>query len=99
MKPVIFHAAAADELQAALAHYEGQRAGLGAELRAAVEAAILKVQQEPAATPTVGPRGARKSPMRRFPFALFYADRDDAIWILAVAHQHLKPGYWTARNG
>ena len=97
MKPVIFHAAAADELQAALAHYEGQRHGLAAELRAAVEAAVLKVQQEPQAT-AAGPRGTHKSPMRRFPFTLFYAERDDAVWVLAVAHQHLKPGYWVLHN-
>lgn len=40
MKPAVLHADAEDELQEALAYYEGKRAGLGGEFRREFEAAV-----------------------------------------------------------
>lgn len=41
-------------------------------------------------------------PVRRalvpgFPYALVFVVTDDAIDVLAVAHQHRMPGYWLYR--
>ena len=33
-----------------------------------------------------------------FPFYLIYKIRPDRIWILAVAHQRRRPGYWWERK-
>jgi hypothetical protein len=39
----------------------------------------------------------RRLPVAGFPYHLIYLPRDDAIHVLAVAHDHRRPGYWTRR--
>ncbi len=41
--------------------------------------------------------GCRRINFHRFPFYLPYSIENDAIVILAVAHQSRKPGYWKNR--
>jgi toxin ParE1/3/4 len=92
VKPARFHPEAEAELTAAIAYYEGQRAGLGASLLKAVEAAVLVIRQNPAMFPAKGPDGTRKCPVRRFPYAVHYLELDDEVWIAAVAHQEPEAG-------
>lgn len=33
----------------------------------------------------------------QFPYSFIYTIEAECIWILAVAHQHKKPGYWHER--
>lgn len=40
----------------------------------------------------------RRFPLKRFPYSLVYRVQNDVIRILAVAHQHRKPGYWQGRK-
>jgi hypothetical protein len=35
--------------------------------------------------------------MRRFPYVLIYRIEPKRVLIVAVAHQHQEPGYWTKR--
>jgi hypothetical protein len=35
--------------------------------------------------------------LRRFPFAIVYREKQDAIQILAIAHGHRRPKYWKRR--
>lgn len=78
-------------------YYEQQRRGLGLDLLHEVEAAAEFIRGFPAASPRHPPSGHRKIVLRRFPFALFYLEADDAIWINAVAHAKRAPGYWHER--
>ena len=39
----------------------------------------------------------RRKLLRRFPFALVYRVKDEHLQVLAVAHQHRRPGYWVGR--
>lgn len=36
--------------------------------------------------------------MKRFPYVVFYLNSEDAIDIVAVAHQRRLPGYWLNRD-
>jgi toxin ParE1/3/4 len=98
MKPVVFHPEAEDELRAGIAYYDGQRAGLGADFRAEVEAATIRIGQTPQAFPPYGNQGLRKCVLPRFPYTLFYLELDEVIWVAAVAHQRRRPGYWQGRQ-
>lgn len=40
----------------------------------------------------------RRLPVARFPYHVVYMLHDDVIHILAVAHDHRRPGYWKHRN-
>jgi hypothetical protein len=64
---------------------------------------VLKAEETVARNPKIGvitPFGSgsiRKYHLTRFPFTLFYYEQPDFIWILAIAHDSRKPGYWMTR--
>jgi toxin ParE1/3/4 len=97
VKPVIVHSEAEAEFRAAISYYEQQRPGLGDEFQLAVQRAIEQVQQSPQALPPYGEQGVRKCLVRRFPYTVFFLELEEAIWVVAVAHQRRRPGYWSAR--
>jgi plasmid stabilization system protein ParE len=41
----------------------------------------------------------RRALVHGFPYALVFVITEDAIEVLAVAHQHRMPGYWLYRLG
>ena len=96
------HADAAAELGAAAVWYEERRAGLGLQFVAAVDRAVEHARSWPhsgAAVPELsGSLDVRRLPVARFPYHLVYLLDDEAIHVLAVAHDHRKPGYWQERQ-
>jgi toxin ParE1/3/4 len=98
MKPVIFDQEAEAEVRAAIAYYDGQRAGLGNEFRTAVEQAVAQIVQTPKAFSPYSNEGLRKFVMRRFPYNIYYLELDASIWVAAAAHQRRRPGYWAHRK-
>lgn len=97
MKVLIFHPEAEEELDAAVEYYESKRTGVGLQFQEEVEAAVQAIQITPKLRPTYKNTNFRKCTLKRFPFTIFYLERDTDIWIAAVAHQKRKPGYWQNR--
>lgn len=99
--PVRFESEAASELEEAVAWYEAQHAGLGAELLAAVDPVVEDVGRWPEAGAPV--RGVpaelrvRKAPVARFPYYLAYLIMAEEVRILAMAHTRREPSYWHRR--
>ena len=80
--------------------YEQQRIGLGLEFLAAVDAAIVRIEENP----RIGSRALgvedddiRRIFVRRFPYHVVYIELPDRVQILAVAHDRRRPAYWVAR--
>lgn len=88
---------AREELNEAAAFYEASVPGLGEAFLDDVERAIETVRERPGIGASMG-RGFRKSILRRFPFTIVYAQRDEEIVIVAIAHQRRRPGYWRGRQ-
>jgi plasmid stabilization system protein ParE len=97
MKPVIVHPEAAAEIEAAADYYEARRTGYGELFRAEVADALAQI----GSTPTVfslykgGP--TRRRLLTRFPFAVYFVERDADVHVVAVANQRRKPDYWLDR--
>ena len=93
--------AARDELRAAVAWYADKGHGLGGEFLAEVHHTLELIAHHPglgASVPRVpAARGTRRLPLRRFPYAIVYRERPDAIQVVAFAHHSRKPGYWRSR--
>lgn len=77
--------------------YERHRLGLGGEFLEAVDAAVVRTEENP----SVGSQPAgvedeqiRRILVRRFPFAVVYIELPDRVQILAVAHARRRPAYW-----
>jgi plasmid stabilization system protein ParE len=88
---------AREELNDAAAFYEASVPGLGDAFLDDVERAIMTIRESPEIGASMG-RGFRKAILRRFPFILVYAPRNDETVIVAVAHQRRRPGYWRGRQ-
>jgi plasmid stabilization system protein ParE len=95
-KPLEIHPSALAELKSALSWYleRNQIAAdrFAIELNRAMELIVASPRRWPE-----GERGSRKFVLRRFPFAIFYREKDATIQVIAVAHGHRRPGYWKDR--
>lgn len=96
-----FSAAAIAELEAAASWYEEQRPGLGLAFVDAVDATLVRVADWPRSgspVPDVADDlDVRRVPVARFPYNLPYIVHEDFVDVLAVAHDHRRPGYWRDR--
>ena len=103
MKPLLIEPEAEAELRAAIKWYERERVGLGDELWSDVQQALRMISENPSIGAAVQrirvPGGARRLPVRRFPYFVIYRERLEHIQIVAVAHQSRRPGYWRVRDG
>ena len=92
MKAIDFHPDAAQEVRDAAARYEGLRAGLGADFRAELDAALARIGRYPH---LYGAKSGsiRVCPLHRFPYSVFYEELVDRIWMAAVGHPSRRPGY------
>ena len=98
MKPVVLHDLAVAEFDEAAAWYEERKGGLGAEFRNAVEDAVHRIQNNPQAGSRYGRTNFRFVLVHRFPLVVFYAESEDAIRLMAVAHGRRRPGYLRKRK-
>jgi len=93
---IAFHAAADREAEEVADYYEQQLPGLGAEFYHELGTILDLLSLNPRMGASYfGPY--RRVLMQRFPFSVYYELADDRIRIVAVAHQHRKPGYWKDR--
>jgi hypothetical protein len=102
-RPVTLHVEATAELEAAAVWYDEQRDGLGVQFLAAVDRTIQHAVAWPhAGAPVEGLRPellVRRAPVPQFPFHVAYLITDDGIHVIAVSHDHRRPGYWKSRAG
>jgi plasmid stabilization system protein ParE len=78
-----------------------QRAGLGADLVRAIDAAVEAIAESPAIHALVAHLPAeltvRRARIRRFPYSLPFVELEAEFRILAVAHDRRRPRYWRHR--
>jgi plasmid stabilization system protein ParE len=76
--------------------YERRKPGLGDEFLAEVDETLARICEHPAKWRAIDAnvRGCR---MHRFPFAVVYRLRKQAVEIVAVSHYSRLPGYWKGR--
>lgn len=76
--------------------YEMEQQGLGIRFKLKVQKSIDRINKFPEAWPIA--RGeVRKCLVNKFPYKVLYSIQKNDIVILAIAHQHRKPGYWIER--
>jgi plasmid stabilization system protein ParE len=100
MKPssrASYHPEARDEVVEAARFYAAEDRALGQAFRNAVKAAEKLILSGPQRWPPYL-AGTRRYILRRYPFSVVYTvEADGRIFVVAVAHQKRKPGYWMAR--
>ncbi len=94
--PLVFHPAVHPEVEAAYRWYEQQRAGLGDDLLAELEAVYHRLEQTPQMHQVIY-KDVRRALPRRFPYAVLYRVHTDRIEIIAVHHSRRDPSHWQSR--
>ncbi|HEX8154140.1 MAG TPA: type II toxin-antitoxin system RelE/ParE family toxin [Thermoanaerobaculia bacterium] len=93
---VELHPAADGELAEIGVYLEGERDGYGGRFLDAWQGACdLLLRYEAAGSPRS--RDVRFKNVPGFPYDVVYQVRGDVIFILAIAHQSRRPGYWRDR--
>jgi plasmid stabilization system protein ParE len=95
MKLKLLIAARAD-VAGAIAFYNAQEPGLGAEFAAEVRKTIERILQFPNAWTSVS-RRVRRCQVNRFPYGVFYSLKNDTVVVIAVLHSHREPRTWQTR--
>ncbi len=97
MRPVRFHDEARAEFAREALYYNGFSRALAERFIEAVEDAVALASE----FPEMGAKykyGTRRCYPKRFPFSIVYLDRQDEIYVLALAPFARKPGYWRTRR-
>jgi hypothetical protein len=89
------HPEADAEFAAQVDYYEGKETGLGQRFYREVIAHCDWVAANPAVPRLRGTY--RRLNLKIFPFYVAYVVEGDLVWVLAVAHNRKRPGYWRRR--
>jgi toxin ParE2 len=84
------------ELDEAVQYYELQVKGLGIIFKSVAKSTIKRIATFPEAWSLVNP-DIRKCIMHKFPYNVLYSIENDIILIIAIAHHHRYPNYWSER--
>lgn len=90
MRALVFTPEAFDDLRRACHWYDARRAGLGAQLESAVEAALLPALHSPESFPLLEGR-FRRVVVRRFPYHAYVTADDRQLTVLLVFHTAQDP--------
>lgn len=87
---------AQQELDEAIAWYDDHVPELGDAFLFETLKALKLITQFPQAWHPLSPQ-TRRCRLNRFPYSVIYSLDGDDLLVLAIAHQHRKPGYWRDR--
>jgi len=93
---VIIRPAAEAELAEAFQWYEKQQRGLGLDFLRCVDACIANIGRNPQTYAKVH-GGIRRALVRRFPYGVFYVEKEDGVVVIAVFHGSRDPKRWQDR--
>lgn len=94
---VSFHRLAGQELRRALAWYRQRDRNVAVRFQTAVENAVDRIAADPESLP-IESGHARRIRVRRFPYRLIFESLGDGrIFVIAVAHDRRRSGYWQRR--
>jgi toxin ParE1/3/4 len=88
---------AATDVREQVAYYKAMALGLERRFLACLRDSEQLALSNPRGFPLLDDSGLRIIVVRRFPFRLLYALRDDCILVVAVAHTAREPGQFLKR--
>lgn len=96
------HPGAESEFRSSVRWYERQRAGLGREFLATVDAALARIETNPHVAPRLetwhGEGDVRRVVLPRFPYVIVFEVIDDTVHVWSIGHAKRRPSYWKMRR-
>lgn len=94
--PLRFLSEASEEISETRFWYESQRSGLGEEFLSQLNHSLNEIQSRPLSFPLMTAT-AHRAILRRFPYCIYFAVREDDLVVLAVLYGGRKPDIWKRR--
>ena len=95
-RKVEFHPHAEEDFLAAYAWYSERSETAARAFVREIDRAILRISEAPERWPTYDSL-TRRFLLSRFPFSVIYRVAEQAVEVIAVAHNKRNPGYWRPR--
>jgi plasmid stabilization system protein ParE len=96
MTPVVVRRWAEVDVEKARAWYAREDERLGARFILEFSATVDRIEALPDQFPEVSIR-VRRALLHHFPYATYFVRREDVSVVIAVLHQHRRPGGWKSR--
>jgi toxin ParE1/3/4 len=96
VRSVIVHPEAEEEIKVSATYINDDREGYGYDLVLEVQRAYENICRDPARWRR-RLYGYRRYVIQRFGFLVWYQERGDKVFVIAVHHSSRKPGYWKKR--
>lgn len=96
MSEIEWHPKAEAEFRGAARHYERHQKGLGERFGQTVTMAIANAAKDPGRYQWIDEH-CQIVRTKKFPYSVIYEVREELIRIVAIMHQHRRPGYWKER--
>lgn len=96
MIPVVVRHGAEADVEKARAWYAREDQRLGLRFAQEFSRTVDRIAALADQFPEVG-RGVRRALLHRFPYATYFIRREDVAIVIAVLHQHQRPGGWKPR--
>ncbi|WP_341646799.1 type II toxin-antitoxin system RelE/ParE family toxin [Thauera sp. SDU_THAU2] len=93
---ILFAPEARLEFEDARTYYERQQPRLGQRPQQDTRQALQRIRLWPFSCP-IETGEIRRLLLSRFPYKLLYSVEKDHLYIIAFAHQHRAPEYWSTR--
>ncbi len=96
-KQVIIRPEAESDIDDAYQWYESQRKSLGDNFLLCIEEAISRASRNPPIYSIIY-KEVRRVLIHRFPFGIFFINRESSISVIAVIHARRNPSTWKERT-
>jgi plasmid stabilization system protein ParE len=88
---------AQNDIREAARWYEDRESGLGLRFLSEVRASLERVADSPLMFPVIE-EDVRRALLHKFPYSIYFLNEQGAVAVIAVLHQHRRPGAWKPRR-
>jgi plasmid stabilization system protein ParE len=88
---------AQNDLREAARWYEDREAGFGIRFLGEVRSSLERIASSPMMFPVIE-ENVRRALLHKFPYSIYFVNERDGIAVLAVLHQHRRPGTLRSRQ-
>jgi toxin ParE1/3/4 len=96
MNKITFRKEAEKDIEEIYEWYESKRDGLGEEFLGSIDEVLSKLSFNSKIYPLVF-KNIRRAFVKRFPFGVFYSEKENSILVFAVMHARRSLANWTKR--
>ncbi len=85
------------DIREAARWYEDRESGLGLRFLREIRTSLQHINNNPLMFPIIED-DVRRALLHKFPYSVYFVNELEAIAIIAVLHQHRRPGAWKPRR-